>query len=319
MSMKARSKSAEGRPHRAPLTWADYNVEVNELTWADAELKPDVRDEAMTICPKCSAYRLVVSRLRRAGHCEGCFWSFKLRGDSETGQGIVDLAESVTTLELWREKGLPPALASGVENLDKIYKPRRGEVTIVTGYPGDGKSTFLKWYLIQAAMRFNWKFLIFSPEDMPFHLFLGQMAVKIVGKAFADMDPRDLRMATEWASQHFTMLDPPEATAEGIMAQIKKFAMMKDKMSGPILHDGINGIVIDPWTEIEHAIPPGMREDQYLNATLTKFRRLARFLHVHLWIVVHPKNLDKIHDAGGKKKLPIPHLSDCAGGAMWQN
>ncbi len=294
-------------PKPKMTTWESWGVRVDENTWADVEGHPDVRLEAVVVCPTCSRYKLILHRTRKTGHCESCDWSFKLRGDAESGEGIVDLEEMAPILERWHQHGFPTELSSGVNNLDALYKPRRGEITVVTGYPGDGKSTFLKWYLIQATMKHNWKFAVFSPEDMPFHLYLGQLAVKIAGKPFHDIDLRDLRMAERWAANRFVMLDPPQATAEGIMAQVR----MKAR--------DVQGIVIDPWTEVEHAIPAGMREDQYLNSTITRMRRLARFLHVHVWIVVHPKNVDRVHDGAGKKKLPVPTLDDCAGGAMWKN
>ena len=293
------------------LDWADYGIRVNEQTFAvlnDQGAVVGSRDAGMSECPRCQQYRLHLSAKAKSWHCDGCYWSGRLRGGADVGAGMVDLAESASMLERWHAGGLPPALSCGIKAIDDQYKPRRGEVSVVTGYPGDGKSTFLKWYLSRVSMIHNVRFAVFSPEDQPFHLFLGQMVMKVAGKPFGLLERRELRMATQWVSNRFSMVDPPEATAEAILAQVRLNAGR-----------GFQGVVIDPWTEVEHNMPPGMREDQYLNKVLGKVRRLARFLHVHVWIVVHPRNIDRVQDGSGKKKQPVPTMDDLAGGAMWKN
>ena len=301
---------------RKETTWADYGIRVDAWTFAqddsptDAKGKPTLtRNTAVAECPRCHSYRLILSAKAGSWHCDECYWSGKLRGgDAEQGQGLVDLADAMPMLERWHSHGRPPAFASGIHDLDAMYQPRRGEVTVITGYPGDGKSTWLKWYLIRLALNHGGRFAIFSPEDMPFHLYLGQMVVKVCERPFDQIDARDLKVAATWVRQHFAMIDPPDASAEGIIAQVRVHA-----------EQGFHGVVIDPWTEVEHKIPPGVREDQYINSTLSTFRRLARFLHIHLWIVVHPRSIDKVANKGGKKEMPVPSMDDLAGGAMWKN
>ena len=299
-------KAQASKPAPRAATWADYGVKIDEWTFAGPNGEPNARDEDVVVCEKCNQYRLRINRIKMTGHCEGCYFSFKVHGTQ--GQGIVDLEDYEPILERWRTQGLPPKMAAGIGMLDELYQPRRGEVTVLTGFPGDGKSTWLKWYLLRVALLQRLRFAVFSPEDMPYHLYLGQLAVKIVGKPFKEIEQRELRLATAFARGHFVMLDPPLCSAEGLMAQLREAAKQ-----------GIQGAVIDPWTEVEHDIPYGMREDQYLNSKLTQFRRLARFLHIHLWIVVHPKSVEKIGNRTGTKALPVPTLDDCAGGAMWRN
>jgi twinkle protein len=80
-----------------------------------------------------------------------------------------------------------------------------------------------------------------------------------------------------------------------------------------LLH-GIKGVVIDPWNEIDHAYS-GLTEAQYLSKSLSKIRQFARRNGVHIWVVAHPRNLQK-DDHGGYRP---PTMYEISGGAHWRN
>ena len=82
-----------------------------------------------------------------------------------------------------------------------------------------------------------------------------------------------------------------------------------------VYREGIKVLVIDPWNEIEHSIPQGQREDQYISNQLAKIRRFARVNGVHVFVIAHPRQLEK--DEHGN--YPPPTAYDIAGGAMWRN
>ena len=82
-----------------------------------------------------------------------------------------------------------------------------------------------------------------------------------------------------------------------------------------VYQHGVKVLVIDPWNEILHDIPNGEREDQYISRMLAKIRRFARVNMVHVFLIVHPKQLFKDKDG----KYPRPQAYDIAGGAMWRN
>ncbi|CAE7884825.1 unnamed protein product, partial [Symbiodinium microadriaticum] len=49
-------------------------------------------------------------------------------------------------------------VSTGWANLDQLYRPVRGEVTVVTGTPGSGKSEFLFSLALNLAMTHGWRF-----------------------------------------------------------------------------------------------------------------------------------------------------------------
>src|SRR5208282_4290641 len=61
-----------------------------------------------------------------------------------------------------------------------------------------------------------------------------------------------------------------------------------EKARGAVMRHGINGLVIDPYNEIEHRRPPNMTETEYVSEMLGKVKRFAVNHDVHVWFVAHP-------------------------------
>ena len=76
----------------------------------------------------------------------------------------------------------------------------------------------------------------------------------------------------------------------------------------------VDVMVIDPWNELCHAAQKG-RDDIYISDMMLKLRKFHRKYNVLSVIVIHPHAVEKNKDGS----YPIPHLRNCAGGAMWWN
>ncbi|MEW6710414.1 MAG: DnaB-like helicase C-terminal domain-containing protein, partial [Candidatus Riflebacteria bacterium] len=86
-----------------------------------------------------------------------------------------------------------------------------------------------------------------------------------------------------------------------------------------VQRNGINGLVIDPWNEIEHSRPKNLTETEYISESLRKMRTFARQNRIHLWIVAHPTKLSKSLKNDNKNQYEIPTPYDIAGSANWRN
>src|SRR5262249_8516738 len=75
------------------------------------------------------------------------------------------------------------------------------------------------------------------------------------------------------------------------------------------------GVVIDPWNELEHMRPQWMSETEYISESLSRIRRFARTYNCHVWVVAHPRILQR--DKDGKRPVPTPY--DVSGSAHWYN
>lgn len=213
--------------------------------------------------------------------------------------------------DLW-ERGLPPGTSTGWVRMDRHYTVAPGQLTVVTGWPGSGKSEFLDALLVNLS-RQGWKFAMFSFENQPvsYHItkLLEKLARKPFGKGPTERMTRDevteytdeLHQAfafTETASGGFSLADVLEAAAP-YLAQFEEER---------------RGLVIDPWNELEHWRPDNLSETEYVSKSLSMVRNWARTNRVHVWIVAHPA---KMRREDGK--LPIPKPDMIAGSQHWWN
>lgn len=202
---------------------------------------------------------------------------------------------------------------TGWKAMDQKYTVRPGEWTVVTGIPGHGKSELLDALLANLATLHGWRFGICSMENLPIARHFAKFAEKHSGLPFLPrlecqrMTREALQKAIVWANEHFFFLMPDEddLTVDGVL----KLAQVL------IYRHGINGLVIDPWNELEHSWEKGDSETRYISSSLTKIRRFARKHKVHIWVVAHPTKLSK--DKDGKYPVPTPY--DISGSSHWRN
>jgi twinkle protein len=227
-------------------------------------------------------------------------------------EGVFQIADISDRIDRLYKEGIQQGEKTGWSNIDDLYTVRVGEFTVMTGIPGHGKSEWLDALMINLCIGSRWKFAVFSPENQPLERHFVKLAEKIMGKPFYNglhqrMSWRELQMAKEELQPWFTFILPPEdqVTIDGIL----------DRCKHVILKKGVNGIVIDPWNEIDHQRPPNMTETEYVSYCLTKIRRFARQYSVHIWLVAHPTKLRKLDNG----RYPVPTPYDISGSAAWRN
>lgn len=227
--------------------------------------------------------------------------------------GIHDadsLRGSVLTL---RDSGAQRGVSTGWPDIDEIYTVRRGEMTIVTGIPNSGKSNWLDALAVNIAKGEGWRFGVFSPENQPIADHAARMCEKYSGMPFFDgptprMTVDMVSEAMDWLKNYFWWILPDSEDDWSLDSILVKARALVRRV-------GINGLVIDPWNEVDHSRPQGMSETEYISQSLTKVRRFARANNVHVWIVAHPAKLAK--DMTGNYPCPTPY--DIAGSAHWRN
>lgn len=225
--------------------------------------------------------------------------------------GIFGVEDVYDRLISAYENGTPRGKSTGWRSVDEFYTVRQGEWTVVTGVPGHGKSEWLDALLTNLAMLHGWRFAVCSPENQPLELHMQKLLEKYTGKPFnrgryERLTPDDLGNGIDWLHQHFDFILPEEVTIDCIL----------DKARVLIKRKGINGLVIDPWNEVESLRSTKMSETEWISFALGKMRRFARENSIHLWVVAHPTKLQRDPKS---KKHPIPNLYDISGSAHWRN
>lgn len=239
--------------------------------------------------------------------------------DGSRGAGFLDALPRLKPAKayvdavgtLWAE-GLPSGEKTGWLSVDKLYTVVPGQMTILTGWPGSGKSEWLDALLVNLARK-GWKFAVFSFENQPVELHAAKLLEKFSGKPFG-RGPTD-RMSADEVREYMDTVDQCFAFAEVSedALAMRDVLRMADEYLSRFPEDH-RGLVIDPWNELEHWRPQGMSETEYVSHTLSAVRNWARKNRVHVWIVAHPQKMRR--DEG---KLPIPKPDMISGSQHWWN
>lgn len=223
--------------------------------------------------------------------------------------GIYDAKSLTGDVMQLHEQGITRGEKTGWTALDYLYSVRAGEMTIVTGIPNHGKSYFLDCMTLNIARDSGWRFAVFSPENQPLSRHAAGYVEKFNKKNFNDVGADYVEATMEWLQDHYYWI-LPDMTDDWTLDSIL------DKAKTLVYRHGINGLIIDPYNEIEHRRPNGMNETDYISVFLTKIRVFARIHSVHVWVVAHPTKLRK-DDKTGLYPCPTPY--DISGSGNWRN
>lgn len=227
--------------------------------------------------------------------------------------GLYNVVDFSKSLFNYFNNTMQRGLQTGWPNLDKFYSVPIGRITVVTGAPGVGKSEIIDALLWNLAKSNNWKFVIFSPENGK-EAHVTKFIEKVLEKS---SDPKSENRMTEKEfaegavviSRHFYFI-----VAED-MDTLPTLDWILEKAKAAIYRYGVQGLVIDPYNEIEHNRAPGEQETDYISKMLSKLKKFAQTYGIHIWIVAHPAKQYK--DKEGK--YAVPSLYDISGSAHWVN
>ena len=212
------------------------------------------------------------------------------------------------------EHGLPTSYSTGSFGLDHYYTVMPGELTVVTGIPGHGKSSFVEWLMINLIKEHKFRFGLFTPEHEPVETHIARLAELIDGRPFSKDAPSHKRMSKPGIDQavnlleehcHYVIPDALNRKVDDILGLAKVL----------VAREGIKGLIVDPWNEISMD-EMGNSETHFIREALGKFRRFARSHQVAIWIVAHPAKQFKDKATGAYKP---PNLYDISGSSRWRD
>lgn len=226
-------------------------------------------------------------------------------------QGVFtsnDIIESV--MDIYRH-GFPKGDRVGYSLFDNLLSFLPGQLTTITGIPGSGKSNFIDQLLVRMGARLDRRFGIFSPEQQPTEFHVANLIQKYVGEGMfgrGQMNETKLKRALEFVNDHFYFLKQSEVdtTIDGILAKAVEL----------VARHGINYFLIDPYNYIEHKVPHGYSETQYICELLNKIKNFCRAYQVHVFLIAHPTKIQKDKKTG---KYEVPTMYSIAGSAHFYN
>lgn len=199
-----------------------------------------------------------------------------------------------------------------IPDIDERFKPKRGEITVLTGIGNYGKSSFKKWYQAMRILLYGEKFATFSPEDNPPEEYYHDFVEIILGCDCSPNNPhRPSRQVYEqvydMVCKHIFYVYPKDVspTPQYIMEVFLEL----------IIKENVDGVDIDPFNQLTNEYQKFSRSDKYLEWVLSVFSRFAQVNNVFFWIIAHPIKMAKAGDGN----YPCPDVFDLTDGAMWNN
>lgn len=222
-------------------------------------------------------------------------------------EGIFSLSDIRQEADLLFQGGLKQGYTIGHFDFDKLISFETGRLCIVTGIPSHGKSEFVDEIVVKLNLRYGLKFAYFSPENHPLSYLIAKLTSKFTGKKFDkdSLKPSEYENACMHIENNFSFIYPEEDF--GIDSILEKATYLVNRK-------GIKGLIIDPYNTIEHQIPAGMSETNYISTLLSKLVTFARQKDVLIFLVAHPRKMEI------KNGVPVaPNLYDVNGSANFYN
>lgn len=210
---------------------------------------------------------------------------------------------------------LPMGLTTGCPSLDEFFRYKEGNLVMVNGIDNVGKSVFIWWLLLIAAMYHGWKGIIFSSENT-LGSFMRKMIQFYWGKQLYgkfSMSKQEYETAKTFVEKHFTLIKAQEDlyNYKDIVNMVKKTLKKGSYQYGLI--DPYNSLKID----LSGFSKLNTHEFHYEAASEIKaFGQKNKFG----WFI----NMHAITQAArakdGEKKYPVaPNKADTEGGQKFPN
>jgi hypothetical protein len=211
------------------------------------------------------------------------------------------------------ERGFEKIMGVGVPELDYLFKPKRGEISLLTGIGNYGKTAWQKSQILSRIIMYGEKVATFSPEDTPAEEYFHDFVEMLLGCECTPFNPNRpsgevYEAAYDFVSKHIFYI-----SAE-MLSPTPQY--IKEKFLELIVQEKVDFCCIDPFNQMTNDYKGfGGRTDKYLETLLSDFSRFAKKNDVYFWIVAHPKLMER--DKSGNYKCP--DVFDVADGAMWNN
>jgi twinkle protein len=197
----------------------------------------------------------------------------------------------------------------------KAWSWKPSEVTIFSGYNGEGKTLILIYLCILKALNEGKKFAFFSPENFPPDDFFDDMIHTILGKTtdkenkLFNMSEAEYLGAFNRIKDNFYFVYPrdakgnPDFTIDRIEQEFETLIETQE----------IYGVIVDPYIKIRHEMQGGEQEHLYASRFMMDRSSYARKNNICYFLVMHQTTPHKEKDGN----YPKPTLYSIKGGGTF--
>jgi len=212
---------------------------------------------------------------------------------------ISTASEYLDTILTYHDTGYPIGAQVTMSETDLHLTWSRGELVVVTGIPGSGKSTWLDFMYTRLAVMNGWRFGIFSPENIA-PLKITRLSEQIVGKPLKAMNKVEIERAVEMIDKYFYFYNIEQMddySVDNILALGKNM----------VRRYGIDCLCLDPFNYITNTSNEESSNEK-IGELLRKLKQFAVKNNVNVTLVAHPRKMDKSNGS-----YNVPRLYDISG------
>lgn len=204
------------------------------------------------------------------------------------------------------EKGIQLAPTTRFTKMDDFFRWKKGDINLFTGYANWGKTFFMLQLMLTKSIWDGWKWAVFSPENYPANDFYDDLIEMYTGKWLRSMNKEEYSKACQFVGDHIFYVYPEDS---------HDINSINEKFRHLVLKKGVDGVLVDPFNQLDHLQKTFQREDQYISEVLKDVKRFALLNNIVYNIIAHPKNPS--YQEG--RVLPVVDMYDISGGSMWGN
>jgi len=195
--------------------------------------------------------------------------------------GIFEVSDVSEGLDVLYKNGLSKGAVIGHSKFDDLISWVTGRLCIVTGIPSHGKSEFLDEIIYRLNLKYKWRVAYFSPENHPLEWHISKVVSKLTGKPFNNehLSLKEYDEAVEYLDTNYFFIAPKDSSDVETILE-KALTLVKRK--------GIKILVVDPYNKLEHNIPRGISETQYVSMFLDQLINFSKKHNLLCFLVAHP-------------------------------
>lgn len=209
---------------------------------------------------------------------------------------------------------LPPELPietvnTGWESLNGFLNPYRPAFMVVTGFPGNGKSTWTVQLAAHLAYLHGWNIGLAS-----FEMRIRPYVTDQISNAFKAIRYRvpggdENLTADKFMQRRFYFIAPDPEDDD----TVHDVDWLIERLTTAVIRHGMKVAIIDPWNEIEHRREKDESQTEYTGRAIRKLKAFGRRYDVLVIVVAHPVK------SAGDKDADRLGLYDISDSSHWAN
>lgn len=228
---------------------------------------------------------------------------------------LLDASKPYPIKGLYKAKDIPEqpqytCYPTGVGEVDALFQVVPRTFTVMTGYAGQGKTSFLMWLLANLIRRqVSVTIASFETDVKPIFMRKLKSALIMAGE-YSRHSQEDEEWAEMLIDRHVDFILNNVGDDEQSLGVEEVLALAR----ASVIQNGSRMLLVDPWNEMDHKRASGETETDYTGRAIRMFKMFAKQNDVAVWIIAHPSKPFQ-----GKGAATLPGLYDISGSANWAN